>query len=139
LVVVGEAGGEPGTLRAARIAAQAPPGLLDTYTLIGLGRRGTSPSDPIECISPGDRGRILGTDPATLEAGDLDSMLDVARGAIQTCVQDLGQLLAVLDSSSTADDLEQLRVVLDAPTLSVLALGEASRSVAYFLDRYPTS
>lgn len=139
LVVVGEAGGEPGTLRAARIAAQAPPGLLDAYTLIGLGRRGTSPGDPIQCISEFDRQRLLGTDPAALEAGEIEPLLDVARTAIQTCVQDLGQLLTVLDSTSTADDLEQLRVVLDAPTLNILALGEASRSVVHFLDRYPTS
>ncbi|MGH4022525.1 MAG: alpha/beta hydrolase, partial [Pseudonocardiaceae bacterium] len=139
LVVLGEAGGEPGTLRAARLAAQAPPGLLDTYTLIGLARRGTGPAEPIDCIPQHTRARIIGADPNPRGRGQLDDLLDTARTAIQTCVQQLNQLLTAIDSPATADDLEQLRVELNAPVLHVLSLGEASRAAADYVDRYPLS
>lgn len=139
LVVLGEAGGEPGTVRAARIATQIPPELLASYTLIGLARRGTGPAQPVDCIPRHTRERIIGADPDARARGELDALLDTASGAIQTCVQELNQLLTAVDSAATADDLEQLRVELDAPVLHVLALGEASRAVADYVDRYPLS
>ena len=139
LVVLGEAGGEIGTVRAARLAGQLPPAVLEEYTLIGLARRGTGPSDPIDCVPPGTRAGIIGADPDPVRPEQLDDLLDVTSTAIQTCVQELNQLLTVIDSVSTAGDLEQLRVALDAPGLNLLVLGEASRSAVSFLQRYPLS
>jgi pimeloyl-ACP methyl ester carboxylesterase len=54
-------------------------------------------------------------------------------------VQDLGEVLTTINSSATADDLEQLRIVLNAPVLNIIAHGEASRAVVDFLRTYPTS
>lgn len=139
LVVLGEADGEPGTVRAARLAARAPPELLDNYTLIGLARRGTGRSDPVDCVSERAREEIIGADPALRGGGRLRELLDTTRTAIQTCVQELGTLLGAINSPATADDLEQLRIALRAPVLNLLALGEASRSVVDYLDRYPGS
>ncbi|HEY6422527.1 MAG TPA: alpha/beta hydrolase [Pseudonocardiaceae bacterium] len=138
LVVLGEASGEPGTVRAVRLAAQLPPALLDRFTLIGLARRGTGPTEPLDCIPKNVRSRIIGIGPNG-ESGQLDSLLDITRAAIQTCVQDIGEVLTAINSSRTADDLEQLRVALDAPVLNVVSHGEASRAVTEFLRRYPTS
>ena len=139
LVVLGEAGGEIGTVRAARLAGQLPPAVLEEYTLIGLARRGTGPSDPIDCVPPGTRAGIIGADPDPERPEQLDDLLDTTSTAIQTCVQELNQLLTAIDSVSTAGDLEQLRVALNAPVLSLLVLGEASRSAVSFLQRYPGS
>lgn len=139
LVVLGEASGEPGTVRAARLAQQLPPALLDRFTLIGLARRGTGPSEPLDCIPKTIRSNIVGTDPDASEPGQLDSLLDTTRAAIQTCVQDLGEVLTAINSTGTADDLEQLRVTLIAPVLNVISHGEASRAVTEFLRRYPNS
>ncbi|MQA15083.1 MAG: alpha/beta hydrolase [Pseudonocardiaceae bacterium] len=134
LVVLGEPGGEPGTLRAARLAAQAPPALLDNYTLIGLASRGTGRTDPIDCIPESTRQQLIGA-----RAGALRELLDTAGTAIRTCVQQLGSLLTAIDSAAMADDLEQLRVALDAPVLNLLSLGEASRAVIGYVRRYPES
>jgi pimeloyl-ACP methyl ester carboxylesterase len=139
LVVLGEASGEPGTVRAARLAQQLPPALLDRFTLIGLARRGTGPSEPLNCIPKTIREQIVGSDPDPDLPGQLDALLDITRAAIQTCVQDLGEVLTTINSTGTADDLEQLRVALIAPVLNVLSHGEASRAVTDFLRRYPTS
>ena len=83
--------------------------------------------------------RNVGIDPDASEPGALDALLDATRAAIQTCVQDLGELLTAINSTSTADDLEQLRVTLSAPVLNVVSHGEASRAVTDFLRRYPAS
>ncbi|MFN2495558.1 MAG: alpha/beta hydrolase [Pseudonocardiaceae bacterium] len=139
LVVLGEPTGEPGTVRAARLAGQLPPAVLESFTLIGLARRGTGPSGPLECIQPSVRSRIVGFDPEISAPGQLESLLDVTRTAIQTCVQDLGEMLTVINSTGAADDLEALRVALRAPVLNVFAHGTASRAVTDFLRRYPTS
>ncbi|MGH3899918.1 MAG: alpha/beta hydrolase [Pseudonocardiaceae bacterium] len=139
LVVLGEASEEPGTVRAVRMAQQLPPALLDRFTLIGLARRGTGPSEPLDCIPRITRNRIVGIDPDVSEPGQLDLLLDATRSAIQTCVQDLGEVLTAINSTGTADDLEQLRVTLNAPVLNVVSHGEASRAVTEFMRRYPTS
>ncbi|MGH3903269.1 MAG: alpha/beta hydrolase [Pseudonocardiaceae bacterium] len=139
LVVIGEAAGEPGTVRAARLAAGLPPALLDSFTLIGLARRGTGPSEPLDCIPASTRGRIIGVDPDARQPGELESLLDITRTAIQTCVQDLGEVLTAINSTGTADDLEVLRVRLGAPVLNVISHGAASQAVTDFMRRYPTS
>ncbi len=139
LVVLGEAAGEPGTVRAARLAQQLPPALLDRFTLFGLARRGTGPSEPLDCVPKATRSRIVGIDPDASEPGVLDALLDTTRAAIQTCVQDLGEVLTAINSTGTADDLEQLRVTLNAPVLNLVSHGEASRAVTEFLRRYPNS
>jgi pimeloyl-ACP methyl ester carboxylesterase len=139
LVVLSEAAEEPGTVRAARLAQQLPPALLERFTLIGLASRGTGPGEPVECIPKPVRSRIVGVDPDPSRAGQLDVLLDITRAAIQTCVQDLGEVLTTINSTGTADDLEALRVALSAPVLNVLSHGTASRAVTDFLHRYPNS
>ncbi|MGH3915923.1 MAG: alpha/beta hydrolase [Pseudonocardiaceae bacterium] len=138
LVVIGEAGEEPGTVQAARLASRLPEALLDSFTLIGLARRGTGTSEPLACMPPSARSRIVGFDPDG-PSGQLDSLLDVTRTAIQTCVQDVGEILVAINSTGTADDLEALRIRLGAPVLNVLSQGSASRAVVDFIRRYPTS
>ena len=121
LVVISEADGEPGTVRAARLAAQLPPALLDTYTLIGLARRGTGTSEPLDCVPASVRARIIGANPDPRQPWELDSLLDITRTAIQTCVQDLGEVLTAINTRGAADDLEALRVRLGAPVLNVIS------------------
>lgn len=139
LVVVSEADGEPGTVHAARLAGQLPREVLDNYTLIGLARRGTGVGQPLDCIPTSTRNQIVGVDPDVPTPAQLDTLLDVTRTAIQTCVQDLGEVLTSINSTGTADDLEALRVTLRAPVLNVISLGSASRAVVDFARRYPTS
>jgi len=139
LVVLGEASEEPGTLRAVRLVQQLPPVLLDRFTVIGLARRGTGPSEPLDCIPTATRNQLVGADPDTSQTPELDSLLDTTRAAIQTCVQNLGEVLTTINSTGTADDLEQLRVALKAPVLNLIAHGAASRAVIEFLRRYPSS
>ncbi|MGI5501534.1 alpha/beta hydrolase [Lentzea sp. CA-135723] len=134
LVVVTDPGGEPGTLRAARLAASLPKELLTTYTIIGMDRRGTGRSDGMSCVPNATRAQLVEYDPAEPE----QSNLVVAAGeASQECVLDLEGRLTAFDSWRAAADLERLREMLGTERLNAIGIGEGSRVVTTYAQRYP--
>ncbi|WP_245786522.1 alpha/beta hydrolase [Lentzea albida] len=134
LVVVNDPGGEPGTLKAARLAAALPKDVLSTYTIIGMDRRGTGRSDGMSCVPPATRALLMEYDPAETE----QSNLVVAAGeASQECVLDLEGRLTAFDSWRAAADLERLREFLGSERLNAIGLGEGSRVITTYAQRYP--
>ncbi|MET9231839.1 alpha/beta hydrolase [Lentzea sp. NPDC003310] len=135
LVVVTDPGGEPGTLKAARLAASLPKEILSTYTIIGMDRRGTGRSDGMSCVPPATRAQLVEYDPAEAE----QSLLVVAAGeASQECVLDLEGRLTAFDSWRAAADLERLRDYLGTDRLNAIGLGEGSRVITTYAQRYPS-
>ncbi|WP_439655852.1 alpha/beta fold hydrolase [Lentzea sp. HUAS TT2] len=134
LVVVNDPGGEPGTLKAARLAAALPKELLSTFTLIGVDRRGTGRSDGLACVPQATRAQLVEYDPAETE----QSNLVVAAGeASQECVLDLEGRLTAFDSWRAAADLERLRDYLGTDRLNAIGIGEGSRVITTYAQRYP--
>ncbi|WP_199431694.1 alpha/beta hydrolase [Qaidamihabitans albus] len=134
LAVVNDVDGEPGTLYAARLAESLPAELLDTFSLIGIDRRGTGRSDAARCI-PGDvRATLLGHDPHDT---DLTPVLDAARTAGQQCAINLEDEQTALDSWRTAGDLDELRRQLRVAHLNALGHGEGSKVLGVYANRYP--
>lgn len=134
LVVVNDPAGEPGTLKAARLAASLPKDVLSTYTIIGMDRRGTGSSDGMSCVPPATRAQLVEYDPAETE----QSNLVVAAGeASQECVLDLEGRLTAFDSWRAAADLERLRDYLGTERLNAVGLGEGSRVLTTYAQRYP--
>jgi pimeloyl-ACP methyl ester carboxylesterase len=134
LVVVNDPGGEPGTMKAARLAAALPKEILSTYTIIGVDRRGTGRSDGMSCVPPATRSQLVEYDPAEAE----QSSLVVAAGdAAQECVLDLEGRLTAFDSWRAAADLERLRDYLGIDRLNAVGLGEGSRVLTTYAQRYP--
>jgi pimeloyl-ACP methyl ester carboxylesterase len=135
LVVVTDPGGEPGTVKAARLAAALPKELLSTYTIIGMDRRGTGRSDGLACVPAGTRAQLVEYDPAEAE----QSALVVAAGeASQECVLDLEGRLTAFDSWRAAADLERLRDYLGMERLNAIGVGEGSRVITTYAQRFPT-
>ncbi|WP_309115819.1 alpha/beta hydrolase [Saccharothrix sp.] len=134
LVVVGDADGEPGTLKAARLAASLPPQLLSTFTLIGVDRRGTGKSDPVQCVPEVARVGIVESDP---DSADQDDMLEWVGRASHECVLDLENKLTAVDSWRTSADLEQLREALGVGLLNAIGVGDGSRVLTMYASRYP--
>lgn len=139
LVVVGDINGEPGTTFAARLAAQLPPEVHNTFDIIGVDRRGTGESDPADCMQPAERESIVGFDPRATERPQLDRLLDSVVSASQECLLTLDERLQAYDSWRTASDLEELRLELGVPKLHLLGRGEASRLLTTYAERYPQS
>ncbi|MGP4017394.1 alpha/beta hydrolase [Saccharopolyspora sp. 5N708] len=139
LVVLGDIGGEPGTIFAARLATQLPPELLNTFDIIGMDRRGTGESDPADCVPPAQRESIVGFDPRATDRAELDRLLDSVLDASQECLLNLDERLQAYDTWRTASDLEELRLQLDVPKLHAIGRGEAARLLTTFAERFPTS
>jgi pimeloyl-ACP methyl ester carboxylesterase len=139
LVVVNDAAGEPGTLRAARLATELPATLLTTFSLIGMDRRGTGGSDAAQCVPDTLRSQALAFDPNLHQQSDLTPMLDTARAFSEDCVLDLDTRLPAYDSWHTAADLERLRQELGARQLNALGIGDGSRVLSLYAERYPAA
>ena len=134
LVVVGEAGGEPGTLKAARLAASLPASVLSTFTLIGVDRRGTGESDPVQCVPDSARVGIVEADPG---AESHEELADAYTLASRECVLDMENRLPAVDSWRASADLEQLREALQVPHLNAVGFGEGSRVLTLYAARFP--
>ncbi|MDT8914062.1 alpha/beta fold hydrolase [Amycolatopsis sp. PS_44_ISF1] len=134
LVVVNDVGGDPGSVFAARLAAQLPAAFLRKFTLIGVDRRGTGLSGGVQCVPPEARDALLGADPAQ---GGLGAVLDAARRAGQQCAIDLDTAETALDSWRTAGDLDQLRRQLGLDKLSALGRGDGSKVLSEYAVRFP--
>lgn len=134
LVVLGDAGGEPGTLTAARLAASLPAEVLSTFTLIGVDRRGTGDSDGVRCVPDQARVGIVEADPGEESTEEL---VDAYTLASRECVVDLENRLTAVDSWRAAADLEQLREALRVPHLNGVGVGEGSRVLSLYASRYP--
>jgi pimeloyl-ACP methyl ester carboxylesterase len=135
LVVVSDADGEPGTLKAARLAATLPPEVLTRFSLIGVDRRGTGKSDGVQCVPDTARLGIVEFDPANTDHSALQSAITTAS---QECVLDLENRLTAMDSWRTAADLEKLRDQLGVSRLNAIGVGDGSRVLTLYASRFPT-
>ncbi|MFJ7216795.1 alpha/beta hydrolase [Amycolatopsis sp. NPDC098790] len=134
LVVVNDVDGDPGTVYAARLAATLPPAFLAKFSLIGLDRRGTGLSAPVQCVPPDIRHDLIDADPGQ---GDLQDVLDAARKAGQQCAIELDDSQTALDSWRGAGDLEELRKALGSDRLNALGRGDGSKLLSEYAVRFP--
>jgi pimeloyl-ACP methyl ester carboxylesterase len=137
LVVVGDVAGEPGTLLAARLANRVPPELLDTFSLIGVDRRGTGWSEPVDCVPLSVRQKLISIDPGAPQPAGAQAVLDAANDATRTCVQQIEDTISLIDSWRTAGDLDRLRDALGADRLNAIGVGDGSRVLSAYLSRFP--
>ncbi|HEU5474429.1 MAG TPA: alpha/beta hydrolase [Actinophytocola sp.] len=134
LVVVNEAGGQPGSIYAARFAATLPREFFEKFSLVGVDRRGTGNSEPPDCVPAPVRSRIVEADPTTVA---VDDWLEPAKTAGQQCSIELEARLPALDSWRTAVDLDVVRRALGLPRLNAIGHGEGSRVLTVFAERFP--
>jgi pimeloyl-ACP methyl ester carboxylesterase len=134
LLVLNDLDGLPGTLYAARLAAQLPPQVLSTFSLIGVDRRGTASSDGVHCVPQEDRDSLVDADPADT---DLTGFLDASHDGSQQCVLELDTRMAQLNTERTAADLELIRQRLGVAHLNAIGHGEGSRVLTVYADEHP--
>lgn len=134
LLVLNDVDGAPGSMYAARLAARMPDDVLEKFSLIGVDRRGTGGSDPIDCIPDEARTKLLGHDPGS---DDIAPLMDAARSAGQRCALGLRGNQGSYDSTHAADDLEQLRSSLGVKHLNAVSRGESSRVLLSYAQQHP--
>lgn len=134
VAVVNDVGGLPGTIYAARLAAMLPREFFDTFSLVGMDRRGTGNSAAANCVPEEIRRTVVGADPADLP---VDEWVEAAQTAGQQCSIALESQLPALDTWRTAADLDTLRDELGLVRLTGIGHGEGSRVLSVFADRWP--
>lgn len=134
VVVFTDVDGLSGTLRAAQLAARLPAEFLAEFALVGVDRRGTGNSDPVRCVPADVREDLLSADPRAREVAE---SIDLARSAGQNCSIALESRLPALDTWRTAADAESVRVALGMEHLHAIGIGEGSRVLSVYAERYP--
>lgn len=134
VVVVNDVDGLPGTVYAARLAATLPEDMLTRFSLVGVDRRGTGNSDPVDCVPEDIRTALLATD---LTGPDVQGWLEPASTAGQQCSITLESRLPALDTWRSSVDLDKVREALGVRRLTAIGHGEGSRVLTVFADRFP--
>ncbi|MCP2331720.1 MULTISPECIES: alpha/beta hydrolase [Actinoalloteichus] len=137
LVVLNDVGGAPGSLYAARLAEALPAELLETFSLIGVDRRGTGMSDPISCVRGDDRENMVGFDPAVTDVAGQDSLHSSSSSAAKECTWLLEYRARAFDPARTAGDLEVLRLELGMSRINAIARGDGSEVLVSYAQRFP--
>ncbi|HEY4022568.1 MAG TPA: alpha/beta fold hydrolase [Pseudonocardiaceae bacterium] len=134
LVVVNDLNGLPGTLYAARLAAELPTQFLSTFSLIGMDRRGTAGSAGVHCVPQADRNAMIQADPNNT---NLTGLLGATTDASQQCVLSLSSSMAQYDTKNTVADLDLVRQSLGVNHLDAIGHGEGSRVLTNYAGQYP--
>lgn len=103
------------------------------FDLIGLDPRFTGRSTPLDCGWPRSSiPRSTGATPASVRR-----MLDLSRDLAERCAANAGEELPFAGTESEARDMDVIRGVLGAPTLSYLGYSYGSYLGAVYLQLFP--
>lgn len=134
LLVLGDSAMEPSALHAVTVAAQVPRQILDTYTLVGLDRRGVG-ADALDCAPASARAALV--DAATADEATLAELLEHARSVVQECHVLLSGGASGFRTASTAADVAELRDALGVARLSAVGVGDGAAALARWAAAAP--
>lgn len=122
------------------VAYSSFPGLERDFDMVGWDPRGVGQSSAVTCYTDdADRDEFLyGTyDSAYETEGWIDELTAVAEDYAQACLTGTGDLLANIDTVSTARDLDLLRAVLGNEKLNYLGYSYGTKIGATYAELYP--
>lgn len=137
LLALGDSVTGPTAAHAVALATQVSPAVLDTFTLIGLDRRGAG-SDRLDCAPADARAALVDADPAAVAEPELAALLEQARAVVQGC-----NLQPRSPTSFRSDagviDVDALRVRLGVAQLSAIGVGDGAAALARWATVVPTN
>ena len=137
LVVVSGSPGQNGRTRVAAVAESLPESIRKQYAVVTLDVRGTGESQPARCIDARLTQTLIDLPPDPSVGDAADRLVEIARALTFTCTDEVGPALSYLDTTASADDLDNLRAALGTPTLTFLGSGAGATLGAIYADRYP--
>lgn len=136
LLAVGDSATGPTVRHAVTLGTQVSPTVLDTFTLVGIDRRGAG-SDRLDCAQPDARAAIVDADPAATSEADLNALLEQARAIVQGCNITPTIALGSYRSAAGAADVELLRDRLGVAQLSAVGVGDGAGVLAAWASSTP--
>jgi pimeloyl-ACP methyl ester carboxylesterase len=138
LLVLGDSTREPSTRHAAVLAGQIDPTLLQSYTLVGLDRRGAG-MDILHCAPDAARAALVDADAQSTGETDLALLLEGARAVVQECNLTLDGGLGSYRTAASAADVELLRAALGVERLSAVGVGDGAAALTMWARAAPRS
>jgi pimeloyl-ACP methyl ester carboxylesterase len=112
-------------------------GLNDQLDIVGWDPRGTNRSEALDCASGASAFAALDSSPD--DAAEQAQLDDAAKAIADECAEAGGPLLAHMDTTSTARDLEQLRLAMGGEPLTYHGYSYGTAIGLAYAERYPTS
>lgn len=126
LLVLGDSAVEPAAAHAVTVAAQVPRRVLETFTLVGMDRRGVG-ADVLDCAPADARAHLVDAD--TADEATLAALLEDARAVVQECHVLLSGGASGFRTASTAADVGELREALGVARLSAVGVGDGAAAL----------
>lgn len=136
LLALGDSVAGPSVLHAVALATQVSSAVLDSFTVIGLDRRGAG-ADRLDCAPADARAALVDADPADLSEPDLAELLEQARAVVQGCNLQPFAALSTYGSSTGAADVEALRIRLGVAQLSAVGVGDGAGALGAWAAAVP--
>ncbi|HVW34400.1 MAG TPA: alpha/beta hydrolase, partial [Acidimicrobiia bacterium] len=117
--------------------------LQNRFDIVSWDPRGVGRSAPVHCSDPkarpsgGGGGGGSTIDPAPTSPDDQKTLADAYRAAGQACLQWSGDLLRLVGTDSTVQDLDRIRVALGEDRLTFIGHSAGTLLGAVYADRYP--
>jgi len=110
-----------------------PASIRERYDIIGFDQRGVSRPLQVDCDQPGN----TVSNPYPRNLRDLQVLVDDSITQADACSTEYADQLLWFGSNSVVQDMEVLRVLLDAPKLHMVGSSFGTRITALYLERYP--
>lgn len=124
---------------AAALATGPSADLLESHPLVGVDRRGTGASTPIDCGKSVDRRALADLGQfSTGSSAPVDEVATLGRDATVACTDALQPHALAFDTAHAADDLEQLRMLWQVDSLGVIGTGNGSAVALAYAAKYPS-
>jgi pimeloyl-ACP methyl ester carboxylesterase len=136
LLAMGDSATGPTVRHAVALGTQVSPAVLDTFTLIGIDRRGAG-SDRLDCAQPDARAALVDADPAATSEAELNALLEQARAVVQGCNITPTIALGSYGSAAGTVDVEVLRNRLGVARLSAVGVGDGATLLAAWAAATP--
>lgn len=113
------------------------PAVQEQYTVIGFDPRGVSRSTPVQCLNDAemDEARQEELDPSTDEG--LEQLREDSAEFAAACETNTGEVLAHVDTASSAQDMELMRAVLGDEKLNYLGFSYGTALGASYAEQFP--
>ncbi|WP_158228165.1 alpha/beta hydrolase [Pseudonocardia sp. MH-G8] len=138
LLVLGDSTREPSTRHAADLGGRVDPALLESYTLVGLDRRGSG-LDMLDCAPDEARAALVDANLSTVSDTRLALLLEQSRAVVQECNLILDGGIGSYRSAASAADVELLRAALGVERMSAVGVGDGAAALATWARTTPRS
>ncbi len=114
-----------------------PIAVLQRFDIVGFDPRGVGDSDPLHCISPQLKDKVVAADPDARTPAEFAAQVQLARTVAAGCRAKYGATLPLFDTEETARDMDLVRQAVGDPRLTYLGYSYGTLLGAVYAQLFP--